>query len=237
MIRYLALLAMLTPIAVPPTASAHTPHRVHARTAAPAAVLAPRPAATTARGLVASAWDIGPTIEGRNYSRNTPPSPSAVRGGMAVDIPGAPGSVHYVTRASAPLAGARRIVMRYRIDLAPGARIYARTAPDHPGMLTLYFQRAGDTWSGNGRYEAYRWYATFATDHELAAGEHTMVAPLDALWTAVERSSAANNPRGFAGALAETDRIGFVLGGGDGYGHGVYASGPARIVVTDFHVE
>lgn len=226
-------LTILLALALPLGASAHTPHRVRAKVAVPAQVAA----SLASRAPAASAWDIGPTIEGRNYSENTPPSPSQIRGGMAVDIPGAPGSVHYVTRASAPLAGAHRIVMRYRIDLAPGAQIFARTAPGHPGMLTLYFQRAGDTWSGNGRYEAYRWYATFATDHELAAGEHTMVAPLDTRWTAVERSSGATNPGGFAAALAETDRIGFVLGGGDGYGHGVYASGPARIVVTDFHVE
>jgi hypothetical protein len=28
-----------------------------------------------------------------------------------------------------------------------------------------------------------------------------------------------------------------VLGGGDGYGHGVFATGPARLIVTDFRVE
>lgn len=233
MIKLFARLATLAlALSLPVLTAAHTP-----RPARSPAALSASKAPLNARAPVASAWDIGPTIRGRNYSEDTPPSPSPVRGGMAVTIPAAPGSVHYVTRASAPLAGARRIVMRYRIDLAPGAKIYARTAPGQPGIMTLYFQRAGDNWSGRGRFEAYRWYATFATDRALAAGEHTMVAPLDARWTAVERSSGATNPSGFAAALAETDRIGFVLGGGDGYGHGVYASGPARIVVTDFHVE
>jgi hypothetical protein len=28
-----------------------------------------------------------------------------------------------------------------------------------------------------------------------------------------------------------------VLGGGDGYGHGVFATGPARLIVTEFRVE
>ena len=40
----------------------------------------------------------------------------------------------------------------------------------------------------------------------------------------------------FAEAIANASRIGFVLGGGDGLGHGVYATGPLRIVVTGFEV-
>lgn len=185
----------------------------------------------------ASAWEIGPIIRGQNYSFGAPLSPAAVRGGMIVPIPRAPGSVHYVTKPSGSLAEARRIVMHYRVELAPGAQIFARTAPHLPALLTLYFQRGGDDWSGRGRFESYRWYATFATHTGIGAGDYTMIAPLDAIWTAVERSSARSNPGGFAAARAEADRIGFVLGGGDGYGHGVYATGPARIVVTDFHVE
>ena len=50
-------------------------------------------------------------------------------------------------------------------------------------------------------------------------------------------SSARTNPAGFRAALAEADQVGFVLGGGDGFGHGVYATGPARLVVTEFRVE
>jgi hypothetical protein len=53
----------------------------------------------------------------------------------------------------------------------------------------------------------------------------------------VQSSSARTNPAAFRAALAEADQVGFVLGGGDGYGHGVFATGPARIVVTDFRVE
>ena len=56
-------------------------------------------------------------------------------------------------------------------------------------------------------------------------------------WTAVSTSSARTNPAGFQAALAEADQVGFVLGGGDGYGHGVFATGPARLIVTEFRVE
>ncbi len=104
-------------------------------------------------------------------------------------------------------------------------------------MITLYFQRGGDNWSARGLFETYRWYATFATKSPIRPGEHVMVAPLSANWTAIQSSSARNNPAAFREALADADEVGFVLGGGDGFGHGVFATGPARLTVTDFRVE
>jgi hypothetical protein len=158
-------------------------------------------------------------------------------GGFHIGLPRAPGSVHYVTFRHGPLSGKSRIVMRYRIAAAPGVRIAPRSEPAAPAMITLYFQRSGDDWSGRRRFETYRWYATFATQSPLRAGDHVLTAPLDGNWTAVETSTARKDPAAFRAALAEVDRVGFVLGGGDGYGHGVFATGPARLTVTDFRVE
>ncbi|MBA3729320.1 MAG: hypothetical protein H0W92_00715 [Sphingomonas sp.] len=45
------------------------------------------------------------------------------------------------------------------------------------------------------------------------------------------------NPMGFRSALANADEVGFVLGGGDGLGHGVFATGRARLIVTSFRIE
>lgn len=189
-------------------------------------------------GMIASNWVIGPIIKGESYSRGMPLHPSPGPGsGWHLDLPQAPGSVHYVTFRHGTLAGRSRIVMRYRIEAAPGARIVPRTAPALPSILTLYIQRAGDNWSGRGPYEAYRWYATFARQSPISPGEHEIVAPLDANWTAVQTSSARSNPAAFRDALANAEQVGFVLGGGDGYGHGVQATGPARLIVTDFRVE
>ncbi len=186
----------------------------------------------------ASVWEIGPIIRGRNYSQGMPLHPTPrPRGGWHIDLPQAPGSVHYVTFRHGSLARKSRIVMRYRIEAAPGVRIVPPSNPALPSILTLYFQRAGDNWSGRRRFEAYRWYATFASHSPIRPGEHVIVAPLDGNWTAVETSSAQNNPAAFRAAIAEADRVGFVLGGGDGYGHGVYSTGRARLVVTDFRVE
>ena len=200
---------------------------------APGTVAAkPRPS-----GFNAAAWTIGPLINGRNYSRGVAlhPSPGPA-GGWHIDLPAAPGSVHYVTFHHGSLAGKSRIVMRYRIEVEPGARILPITAPQLPSIITLYFQRRGDDWSGAGWFETYRWYATFVSQSPITAGAHEMSASLTGNWTAVETSSARTNPAAFQAALANADEVGFVLGGGDGYGHGVFATGRARLVVTYFAI-
>jgi hypothetical protein len=190
------------------------------------------------KGSTASEWVIGPIIDGRNYSVNMPLHPTPrPGGGFHIDLPRHPGSVHYVTFPHGSLAGKSRIVMRYRIEADRGVRILASSDGKSPSMLTLYFQRSGDNWTARRSFEAYRWYATFATHTPLRAGEHVMVAPLAGNWTAAGTSTARNNPRAFQAAAANADQVGFVLGGGDGYGHGVYATGRARLVVTDFRVE
>ena len=144
------------------------------------------------------AWTIGPIIRGRNYSVGVPLHPTPRRGGgWQIDLPRAPGSVHDVTFRHGSLAGKRRIVMRYRIEAARGVRLLASSDGRSPSMITLYFQRRGDNWSGRGRFETYRWYATFATQTPLTPGNHVMVAPLDGAWTAVETSRAPTSPAAF----------------------------------------
>jgi hypothetical protein len=202
--------------------------RTEARTGAAAARLDP------------NEWIIGPIIRGRNYSPGMPLHPSRSReGGLQIEFPKAPASIHYVTFRHGSLAGKRRIVMRYRVEADPGVRIVPTTMPALKSVITPYFQRSGDNWSGVRRFETYRWFATFASQWEFKPGEHVMVAPLDGKWTAIETSSATNNPAAFRDAVANAEEVGFVLGGGDGYGHGVHAvgRGRARLIVTDFRVE
>ncbi len=198
--------------------------------------MAPASAAATVSNP--GAWTIGPIIRGRNYSQGVPLHPASRRGGgFQIDLPRAPGSIHYVTFRHGSLAGKSRIVMRYRIEAAPGVRILPITAPNLPSIITLYFQRSGDNWSGRRQFETYRWYAAFASHSPIVAGDHVLVAPLNGAWSAVERSTARGNPAAFRAAVAAADQVGFVLGGGDGLGHGAFATGPARLVVTDFRVE
>ena len=185
-----------------------------------------------------NAWTIGPIIKGRNYSVGMPLHPSPSPGGeWQINLPRAPGSVHYVTFRHGPLAGKREIVMRYRVETAPGVRIVPTTNPALPSIITLYFQRRGDTWSGRGRFETYRWYATFASQMPITPGDHVITAPLNGAWTAVQTSSAQTAPAAFRAAIADADQVGFVLGGGDGYGHGVHATGRARLIVKSFRIK
>ncbi len=196
--------------------------------AAPAAAAPPPPVS----------WTVGPVIAGRSYSHEVPPRAIAGPGrSWWVPIPGRSGSLNALTMTARPLSGARRIVLTYRIEAGPGVTVSARSVPGAPALVTLYLQRRGDDWSARGPYEAYRWYASFATQTITPNVTRTIVAPLTGNWTAVERSSARTSPAAFRAALADPQVVGFVLGGGDGLGHGIVADGPARLVVTDFRIE
>lgn len=205
----------------------------------------PVPPATGVDPMNPAVWEIGPVIGTRNYSVGMDPSPTAdLNGGWYFDIPNPnanAGHVNYVTFKHGSLSGKSRIVMRYRLEMDEAYRLVPAKEPAdthyHP-LLTMYFQRRGDDWSGKGKYETYRWWATFATivPSALPTGERELIVPLDGNWTAVQTSSAATKPRQFQEALRDAERVGFTFGGGDGYGHGVYATGPARFVVTHFEV-
>ena len=206
--------------------------------AAAAPVGAAKPTAS-ANPMDASAWEIGPITPTRNYSVNMPLTPSPHADGWYFDFPqpeSAAGHVHYLTFKHGPLTGKSRIVLRYRIEAEPGVQFYPTKYPGWQSILTIYFQRRGDDWTGRGKFEAYRWWATFRSHAPLTPGEHELSVSLDENWTAVGTSSAANNPKGFRDAIREAERVGFTFGGGDGYGHGVYATGPSKFVVTGFQV-
>ena len=133
--------------------------------------------AAAARVPAPGAWTIGPVIGGRNYSVGMPLHPSpGPRGSLAIDLPAPGGNVSQVTFRHGPLTGKNRIVMRYRIEAPPGVRILPRTNPGQASMITLFFQRRGDNWSGRGPFEAYRWYATFSTQSPLVPGERPSLA-------------------------------------------------------------
>jgi hypothetical protein len=186
-----------------------------------------------------SAWEIGPIMNGENASAGVPLHPTPHPDGWCIEIPNPSaiaGHVHYVTVPTGPLTGKTRVTLRCRIEAAPGVKLVPRNFPDAPSLLTLYFQRKGDDWSAKGAYEAFRWYASFGTVRDPRAGEYELEARFDQNWTAILSSSRESNPAGFQGAVDNAGRIGFVLGGGDGLGHGVYATGPARLVVTRFEV-
>lgn len=204
-----------------------------------AAVLGPTAEARAASPARADSWQIGPIIRGRNYSVGMPLRPSPARRGWYVDFPypnARAGHVHYITHRPGPLTGKRRIVVRYRIDAAPGVRFVPQQQPRLPATISLVIQRRGDNWSGRGGYNFYRWYAPRHTVQLLRPGVHQMVVELGRGWVPVSGGRAAADPRAFAQALADVDRVGLVLGSAGRRGHGVYATGPARLTVLDFRI-
>ena len=189
-------------------------------------------------GPPADAWEIGPIIRGKNYSQRMPLRPDEGARGPSFAIPGptaAQGHVHYLTVPTRPLAGARHITLTYRIDAAPGTRFVPQESPHLPATLSLYFQRAGDGWTT--RQPDWRWYAPANRTVPLRPGTHTIRIGLDEDWVAMTGPGAHANPRGFAEALEDTARVGFVFGSEGGRGHGVYATAPARFTILDFRVD
>lgn len=227
------------PVAQRPPVVAPTPTPTPAPTPTPSPTPTPTPTPSSSDPMNPQNWQIGPIINGTNYSVGMPLKPATHPEGWVIELPqptSTVGHVHYVTMPTGSLSGKTNIVMKYRIETDQGVRIVPKTAPELPALLTLYFQRSGDDWSGQGAFEAYRWWASFTTHVDLKAGDYVMTARFDQNWTAVQSSSATSNPAAFQAALSNAARIGFTLGGGDGLGHGVYATGPARLIVTDFQV-
>ena len=187
-----------------------------------------------------SAWEVGPIMQGENMSRGLPLRPLAHPDGWSIDIPYPnrdAGQTGYITVPTGPLTGKSLARLKFRLEMAKGVKLCPAKTPDAPSLLTLYFQRRGDNWTGRWPFETYRWYASFATIADLHAGEYTLEARFDQNWTAIETSSRQDNPDAFNAAINSAGRIGFVLGGGDGLGHGIFATGQARLVVTSFEVD
>lgn len=121
--------------------------------------------------------------------------------------------------------------------MAEGVQIVPSSVPEQPSIITLYFQRKGDDWSGAGEKNLYRWYATSNFTSPIVAGEHELTASLTDKWTAVNDGDSFGSAEFFAQALANAGRVGFVLGGGTGFGHGVKATGPATFTIISFEVQ
>lgn len=146
------------------------------------------------------------------------------------------GQVDALTTAVGPLAAARQITMRYRIDAAPGTRFIADESPNEPATVSLYFQRRGDNWSARGRYASYRWYVPGRAVIPLTPGVHTIRVGFDEVWTNVYGQPNTQAPGDYAAALTDAARLGVAFGSAGLRSHGVYATGPARFTLISLDV-
>ncbi|MBX7532471.1 hypothetical protein K3165_06005 [Qipengyuania sp. 1XM1-15A] len=183
-----------------------------------------------------SEWQIGPEIRGKNYSVGMPAVMSVAHAGPAFDFPTSrQAKVKYITMQTGPLTYARSMTITYRIDASPGTRFIPNEKPGAQAILSLYFQREGDNWSGRGKYSAYRWYSAPEKTVPLSPGQHTLTVDLADDWIPVT-GGRMQNMRGFRAALENAEKVGFVMGWSGGRGHGVYATGPARFTLLDFQI-
>lgn len=184
----------------------------------------------------AEAWEIGPIIKGRNYSVGIGGTLRSSVQGPTFDFPSeGAGHIHYTTLRTGSLAGARTITLRYRVDAGPGAQFIAQES-GAPGTVGIAFQRAGDTWSGRGRFSEFRWYSPTVAD--LKPGSNTLTVRLDdPRWVSVDGRPAGGSPEGFAAAIDQADNVSLTFGSSAARGHGVFATGPAKFTILDFRVE
>jgi hypothetical protein len=196
---------------------------------------ADEPAASEPKGpMIAESWEIGPVINGKNYSLNMPLRPTQDRDKTWYLEFGPESGPHYVTYQHGSLIGKSVIRARFKIEGAPGTRIWGKACPDQPSSVTLFFMRSDPDWRGDGG----RWWATFATFRPLEVGtEFEVVAPLDGNWTSVMTMTRATGQREFEDAMANADRVGFTFGDCESFGHGARAVATVRFRLLDFRVE
>jgi len=169
----------------------------------------------------ASAW----TFE---YSPGMPLHPASNTAGWQFAFPTSDG-VHYLTTRQAPRSASQFIGATIAVDTIGNPFFEFRTYPDNvctkPATVRLFFQRLGDTGSGTGEFEFYRWWSN-AVEFELGPGSVTMIGDLTdpSQWTSVYGQSGAANVQRYRMALAQLGAVGFTFGGGCFYGHGVYVA-------------
>ena len=191
-------------------------------------------------------WTIGPIVNGDNASLNMPLHPEP---GFVISMPTPSNQPHYVTIDYGSLKGKSRITMTGRVE---GGPLFAHDGSSQ-ASLCLYFQRQFDDWSatvvpepgyGSGETnqgtEYYRWFATGSALLPLVADPFEISVNLSDKWTALRAESLDSltgmGAKMFKDAIDNAGEVGFVLGGGDGWGHGIMAAKPARIIITSFEI-
>ena len=197
----------------------------------------------------ATNWLIGPIDNEGNQSLNMPLHPIAGPDGFVIDMGRPDNQPHYVTVDYGSLTGKSRITIKGRIE---GGPFFAKDGVS-PASLCLYFQRQFDDWSAttvpepgygsgdtNQGTEYYRWFATGSALLPLVADPFEISVNLSDKWTALRAESLDSltgmGAKMFKDAIDNAGEVGFVLGGGDGWGHGIMAAKPARIIITSFEI-
>jgi len=209
----------------------------------------PAPSGPPSISTKAGDWSI-------RYSPGMPSHPSVAGAGWSFNFPqnvpkscpGAScGSVHYVTTSKVSgIALGQTLTATFTITTT-GAPTWnhltekdGNTAGGLPSSVRMFFQRAHDNLSGSGKYQYYRWWSN-PLSIPLTAGTFTLTVPLLASdWSSVLGqfgNSNANATAGFDNAIANLGNLGFTMGGGSYFGHGINVeNGSATFTLLSYSV-
>jgi hypothetical protein len=196
---------------------------------------------STEPALPANPWTI-------RYSPGMPAEPAiAADGAITINFPmggacpqpvsnnltNAPGPcnhVDYVTRT--PIALNMSITVNYTVagDCVLGFDTEMGNTAGDPPQLTLLLEHTGDAAL---TVFSYRWYSSIRGP--MTAGTHTLTVPLTiAHWSDVQGPPPGTNAQ-FVDTLANLAQVGFVLGGGNAAGHGLYCkTGTGTLTINSF---
>ena len=197
----------------------------------------------------ADSWVIGPVTDQGNQSQNMPTHPTAGANGLVIDMPKPECQPHYITVNYGSLTGKKSLTIKGTIE---GGPFFAKDGVSQ-ASLCLYFQRQFDDWAatishkdgalGDTNYNTqyYRWYATGNALLPLVAGPFELTVSFTDKWTALraESEDSLNPNEGatfFKQAIDNAGEVGFVLGGGDGWGHGIMATAPSKIIIESYQI-
>lgn len=203
----------------------------------------------TSNGADASACIVGPYVRGKNSSAGMPKHPTATPTGWKLDMPvpsnpqttdanAADKHVHSVTFNCGSLTGKTAVRVRGRWDIPAGVELKPWTGPGAPTVMIVWIQRKGDDWSAANEFQHYRWYAGLAVMSPIVAGEFDLTIPLaGAGWTDTMGATQSEYPAEFKAALDNCASVGIGFGGGTGYMHGLFATGPgAALNIEQFEI-
>jgi hypothetical protein len=181
------------------------------------------------------AWFI-PVIPGRGsagiVSQGMPLHPQPHPEGFALDLPQRGSELDQLLFNPGPLTGKRQLLIEGRIEADAGVEFISvsKAEPDKwRSAMTPFLKRAGDDWSMEGKFADYRWFQ-HSIRIMVVPGPFSLGIPLTPEgWEPLGKGG----PAEFAATLAEADAIGLVFGGNEeSSGHGMFATGPARLVIT-----
>ena len=185
--------------------------------------------------------DLTPNDWGITWSSAMPDHPSPLNNGWSFDVPNGTGHVNYVVvpfQATLPLEG-KTISMTFRVvSTNPAYSAEVEAGESNPASLHLFFQRAGDDWSGDGPMQYYRWWC--GSDGYLLGSQDNQTITLSCTlantgWMSVRGGS---DPTDFKAALDNIAYVGFTLGGIGGWGHGVrLTSGTAQFQLIGYQIQ